>query len=112
MIRGKNPPAHTLHGTRAVSSGWNCFPAGGFCIRAKAPDGVVLEAANSIGAAEIIIMTDQQLALKAMSDAQRILEEYLEPRPHNDERILEMLVDVLERPDVLVAVRRLQRGGF
>ena len=37
-------------------------------------------------------MTDQQLALQAMSDAQRILEEYLEPRPHNNERILDKLV--------------------
>ncbi|MET4400181.1 hypothetical protein ABIB67_008379, partial [Bradyrhizobium sp. F1.2.1] len=26
-------------------------------------------------------MTDEQLALQAVSDAQRILEEYLEPRP-------------------------------
>ena len=57
-------------------------------------------------------MTDQQLALQAMSDAQRILEEYLEPRPHNNERILDKLVEVLERPDVLVAVDRLQRGGW
>jgi hypothetical protein len=58
-------------------------------------------------------MTDQQLTLQAMSDAQRILEEYLEPRPHNDQRILERLVEVLERPDVVVAVDRLQRvnGG-
>ena len=57
-------------------------------------------------------MTDQQLALQAMSDAQRILEEYLEPRTHNNERILDKLVEVLERPDVLVAVDRLQRGGW
>ncbi len=56
-------------------------------------------------------MTDQQLALQAMSDAQRILEEYLEPRPHGNERILDKLVEVLERPDVLVAVDRLQRSG-
>ena len=55
-------------------------------------------------------MTDQQLALQAMSDAQRILEEYPEPRPHNNERILDKLVEV--RPDVLVAVDRLQRGGW
>jgi hypothetical protein len=54
-------------------------------------------------------MTDQQLTLQAMSDAQRILEEYLEPRPHNDQRIIERLVEVLERPDVVVAVDRLQR---
>jgi hypothetical protein len=57
-------------------------------------------------------MTDQQLALRAMSEAQRILEEYLEPRPHNNERTLDKLVEVLERPDVLVAVDRLQRGGW
>jgi hypothetical protein len=34
-----------------------------------------------------------------------------EPRRHNNERILDKLVEVLERPDVLVAVDRLQRGG-
>jgi hypothetical protein len=54
-------------------------------------------------------MTDQQLALQAMSDAQRILEEYLEPRPHNSERLLERLVEVFARPDLVVAVDRLQR---
>ena len=48
-------------------------------------------------------MTDQQLALQAVSDAQRILEEYLEPRPRNNERmILDKLVEVLERLDLLV----------
>lgn len=54
-------------------------------------------------------MTDQQLALQAVSEAQRILEEYLEPRPHNHERILDRLVEVLDRPDLVVAVDRLQR---
>jgi hypothetical protein len=54
-------------------------------------------------------MTDQQLALQAVSEAQGILEEYLEPRPHNDERILDKLVEVLERPDLIVAVSRFQR---
>jgi hypothetical protein len=56
-------------------------------------------------------MTDQQVALQAVSDAQRILEEYLEPRPHNDQRILDRLVEVLERPEVVVAVDRLQRAS-
>jgi hypothetical protein len=60
---------------------------------------------------EVIVMTDQQLAVQAVSDAQRILEEYLEPRPHNNERILDRLVEVLERPNLLVAVDRLQRGN-
>lgn len=58
-------------------------------------------------------MTDQQLALQAVSEAQRILEEYLEPRPHNrshnNERILDQLVEVLERPDLVVAVSRMQQ---
>src|SRR3984957_10253483 len=34
-------------------------------------------------------MTDQQLALQAINEAQLILEEYLRPRPQNDERILD-----------------------
>jgi len=55
-------------------------------------------------------MTDQRLALQAVGEAQRILEEYLEPRPQNNERrILDQLVEVLERPDLLVAVGRLQQ---
>ena len=54
-------------------------------------------------------MTDQQLALQAVSEAQRILEEYLQPRPQNNERILDKLLEVLERPDLVVAVSRLQQ---
>ena len=57
-------------------------------------------------------MTDAQLALQAVSDAQQILEEYLQPRPRSNERtILDRLVEVLERPDLLVAVDRMQRGS-
>ena len=54
-------------------------------------------------------MTDQQLALQAVSEAQRILNEYLEPRPHDNERILDRLVEVLDRPDLVVAMSRLQQ---
>ena len=55
-------------------------------------------------------MTDQQLALQAVSEAQRILEEYLQPRPQNHERrILDQLVEVLEQPDLVIAVSRLQQ---
>ena len=57
-------------------------------------------------------MTDAQLALQPVSDAQQILEEYLEPRPRSNERIiLDRLVEVLERPALLVAVDRMQRGS-
>ncbi|WFU79110.1 hypothetical protein QA645_31950 [Bradyrhizobium sp. CIAT3101] len=53
-------------------------------------------------------MQDEELALKAVSDAQRILEEYLKPQPRNNERaILDQLVEVLERPDLIVAVGRM-----
>jgi hypothetical protein len=55
-------------------------------------------------------MSDQQLAVQAVRDAQLILEEYLEPRPHDHEGLLDRLVEVLERPSVMVAVDRLQRG--
>jgi hypothetical protein len=34
-------------------------------------------------------MSDQELAIQAVSDAQRILEEYLEPRPHDHEGLLD-----------------------
>jgi hypothetical protein len=54
-------------------------------------------------------MTDQQLALHAIGEAQLILEEYLRSRPQNNERILDKLVEVLERPDLVVAVSRLQQ---
>jgi hypothetical protein len=54
-------------------------------------------------------MTDQQLALHAMTEAQLLLEEYLQPRPQNNERILDKLVEVLDRPDLGVAVSRLQQ---
>jgi hypothetical protein len=48
-------------------------------------------------------MTDQQLAPQAINEAQLILEDYLRPRPQNHERILDRLVEVLERPDLVVA---------
>ena len=54
-------------------------------------------------------MTDQQLALQAINEAQLILEEYLRPWPQDNERILDKLVEVLERPDLVVALSRLQR---
>ena len=54
-------------------------------------------------------MGDQALAIEAVTEAQRILEEYLEPKYHNFENLLDRLVEVLERPSVLVAIERLRR---
>ena len=54
-------------------------------------------------------MTDQQLTLQAVGEAQRLLEEYLQPRPWNNERILDELVEIIEPPDLIVAVSLLQQ---
>jgi phage gp36-like protein len=54
-------------------------------------------------------MGDKAVAIEAITDAQRILEEYLEPRYHDFGTLLDRLVEVLERPSVLVAVERLRR---
>ncbi len=54
-------------------------------------------------------MTDQELTLQAVSKAQRIIEEYLEPRPHDHERLLDQLLQVLDGNDLVAAVDRLQR---
>jgi hypothetical protein len=55
-------------------------------------------------------MTDQQTMLQAVNNAQRILDEYLEPRPHDNERLLNRLVEMLDRNEVVTAVSRLQQG--
>lgn len=54
-------------------------------------------------------MTDQQLTLQAVSEALCILDEYLQPRPHDSESILDKMVEVLERPDLVGAVSRLRQ---
>ncbi|WP_407170734.1 hypothetical protein [Bradyrhizobium sp. ORS 111] len=55
-------------------------------------------------------MTDENLALLAVGAAQEILEEYLEPRPRTNERlILDRLVEILQQPSLIVAVGRMQR---
>jgi hypothetical protein len=61
---------------------------------------------------ELYAMSDQELAVQAISDAQQILEEYLQPRHHDNGSLLDRLVEVLERPSVLVAVDRLKRGDW
>jgi hypothetical protein len=56
-------------------------------------------------------MSDHELAIRAISEAQSIIEEYLEPKHHDHEKLLDRLVEVLERPSVIVAVDRLRRGA-
>ena len=48
------------------------------------------------------------MGARPVFEAQDILEEYLEPGYHDFENLLDRLVEVLERPSVLVAVERLR----
>jgi hypothetical protein len=54
---------------------------------------------------------DQDLVLDAIEDAQRILAEHIEPGSHrNPETIITMLLCLLDRREVVAAVRRLRDG--
>jgi hypothetical protein len=55
-------------------------------------------------------MTDQETMLQAVRNAQRILEEFLQPNLHDNERLLTRLVEVLDRNEVVSAVSRLRQG--
>jgi hypothetical protein len=55
------------------------------------------------------IVSDQDLILDAVEDAQRILAEYLEPSSRrNPDATISMLVTLLRRRDVVAAVARLR----
>jgi hypothetical protein len=55
-------------------------------------------------------MSDEEVAIRAVTKAQRILEEYLEPRYHDNQELLDRLVEVLSQPSVIVSVERLRRS--
>ena len=55
-------------------------------------------------------MTDQETVLRAVSNAQRILEEFLQPNLFDNERLLTRLVQVLDRNELVSAVSRLRLG--
>ena len=56
-------------------------------------------------------MRDQDLVLDAIEDAQRILAEHIEPGSHrNPETTITMLLCLLDRREVVAAVRRLRDG--
>jgi hypothetical protein len=54
-------------------------------------------------------MTDQQMAIQAVSEAQRSWRNTFSLDLPTIEHILSKLVEVLDRPDLLVAVSRLQQ---
>jgi hypothetical protein len=56
-------------------------------------------------------MTDREIVLKALEEAQLILAEYLEPgAPRNPEFTIERLLLTLDNDDLTDAQRRLKEG--
>jgi len=56
-------------------------------------------------------MLDRDLTLDAIEDAQRILAEHIQPGSHrNPETTINMLLFLLDRREVVAAVRRLRDG--
>ena len=57
------------------------------------------------------VMQDRDLVLDAIEDAQRILAEHIEPDSHRAaETTINMLLFLLDRREVVAAVRRLRAG--
>jgi hypothetical protein len=52
---------------------------------------------------------DQDILLRAMDDARRILREYIEPGPRDAKRTVERLLAVLDKPELAHALDRLTR---
>jgi len=53
-------------------------------------------------------MTDQELVLTAMEQAQRILADYIEQGPRSETATLQAVLEVLDRRDVIAAINRLR----
>ena len=57
-----------------------------------------------------MLMRDVDIINKAMDDAQAELHRYVEPGPRNPEAVLQRMLDILDREDVVAAQQRLSRG--
>ena len=55
-------------------------------------------------------LSDEELALYAIREAQLILADYIQPGPRDAEMTLNDLLSVLDRDDVVEAVDRLDAG--
>jgi hypothetical protein len=52
---------------------------------------------------------DQEILIRAVEDARRILGEYIEPGPRDATRTVERLLVILDRNDVVHALDRIKR---
>ena len=53
-------------------------------------------------------LTDEELTLHAIREAQLILADYIQPGSRDAEKTMQQLIDVLDRNDVVEAVDRLE----
>jgi hypothetical protein len=56
-------------------------------------------------------LSDQELTVYAIREAQLILADYIRPGPQDPEKTLQQLLAVLDRDDVVEAVDRLENGS-
>jgi hypothetical protein len=52
---------------------------------------------------------DQEILIRAVEDARRILGEYIEPGPRDAKRTVERLLAVLDKPEIVHALDRIKR---
>jgi hypothetical protein len=52
---------------------------------------------------------DQEILMRAVEDARRVLGEYIEPGPRDATRTVERLLAILDRNDLLLAMDRVKR---
>ena len=55
-------------------------------------------------------LSDEELTLMALREAQLILADYVQPGPRDSEKTIQQLLEVLDRDDVVEAVDRLEAG--
>ena len=59
--------------------------------------------------AGFVAMTDEELIVRAMRDAQLLLAEHIERGPTDAEEAITQLLEILDRQDVVAATNRLCR---
>ena len=69
----------------------------------------VLDIAKEAEAAGFVGMTDEELILRAMRNAQLLLAEHIERGPPDAEEAITQLLEILDRQDVVAATDRLCR---
>jgi hypothetical protein len=60
--------------------------------------------------AGLVGITDEELIVRAMRDAQSLLAEHIERGPYDAEQAITELLEVIDRPDIVAATSRVLRS--